>query len=807
MTIIARAKHPRAPRPRCSPKPGRSPRPGHHPITNRSPSNRSPSVGRNAATHCGFGARWKPATRRSAWMARVAPFARGPACRRRTAVAAVIAASLPAGAPAQQVTQRLPEQAAEQTQQQAAQPNVLEEIVVTAGFRDSRLMTSPGSTTVIDETAIADRAAQHLESVLHSAANVNYASGASRARFLQVRGVGDLEQFVDPKHFPSVGIRVDDIDLGSAANAAMLFDQEQVEFLRGPQGTAFGTSALAGLVNIRGRRPGDSFEGHARVGVGDYGGRHAGGAIGGPLGGRLGDTVAARLAVLRNRSDGHVDNVHLQREDTNGHDETAIRAMLQFDPDDASAYGLTALYFDARNGYDAFSLDNTRETLSDQPGHDNQETLAVAARGEWRLGGAMTLEAVATRLDSDLEYGYDEDWTFQGICDGSLCHPVFDFYSNTDRYLRDRGETSFDIRLLGGSDATGGARRFVLGVYAQDRDEDLHRRHYGDFFSYYETRRRAVYGQLETAFNERLGLTVGLRLERFDDRYRDTANFQSATDDSLGSGELTLSWQPRGGPFLYATLARGSKAGAVNTEASSSLALMQPRFQAFIRPRLTVDTETILSRELGIKGAWLEDRLALRAAVFDMDRGDAQLESWMWDGVSFLWIGFLDNADGSNRGAEVEMAYRLPAGAQLSASLGWLDTRIDAIETFDLDAGEFVQRNRIEQAKSPGWQYHLGLSLPLADALTARVELEGRDASRFGYYHLADIGSYGLVNASVRYRAGRTEWQLWGRNLTDETYAVHGLYFGNDPRKGWINETYYQYGEPRVLGVTVRYSF
>ena len=43
--------------------------------------------------------------------------------------------------------------------------------------------------------------------------------------------------------------------------------------------------------------------------------------------------------------------------------------------------------------------------------------------------------------------------------------------------------------------------------------------------------------------------------------------------------------------------------------------------------------------------------------------------------------------------------------------------------------------------------------------------------------------------------------------LLDKNYAVHGLYFGNDPRKNWINETYYQLGEPRVYGVSLKYSF
>ena len=717
----------------------------------------------------------------------------------------------------------------------------LEEIVVTAGFRDRDLMTSPGSATVVDEETARDRAAQHLESVLAVAPNINYASGASRARFIQVRGIGDLEQFIDPKHFPSVGVAFDDIDLGGTANAGMLFDAGQVEILRGPQGTRFGTGALAGLINIRGNRPSDEFMSYMEGGIGNYGARNLGAVVSGPLG----DTVGARIALQKNQGDGYIDNTWLGRSDTNGYDETTVRATLEAAPNDRSTYGLTAFYFDGNNGYDAFSFDNTRTTLSDEPGRDDQQSTALAGRAEWSLGETATLSAVATWLDSDLAYGYDEDWTFDGICDGTLCDPVWDRYVAADEYLRDRSEVSFDLRLLGEgrSGGQGASIEYVVGAYAQRRDEDLQRIRTDpwsvtEFSSAYETDREALYGQIDvvpgsrgvrggtggaggarspggadgaTAASEssrdRLSFTAGFRYERFDDAYDDTGGFASATDDTLTSGELTLAWEASTETTLYATVARGAKAGGVNTAASSSFALMQPLFQEFMRGRLLVGTETLLNREFGLKGRYADGRLALRAALFAMERDNAQLESWMWDGASFLWIGFLDNVDGGNTGAELELEFDATARTQLFASLGWLDTEVDRIETFDLDLGTFVERSGIDQAKSPELQFNVGASVTFSDRWRARVEVEGRGDNRFGYYHLGTLPSYTLLNASVAADFGSTELLFWGRNLTDEDYAVHGLYFGNDPRKGWINETYLQYGEPRVVGVTVRYSF
>ena len=720
-------------------------------------------------------------------------------------------------------------------------PQELEEIVVTAGFRDRDLMTSPGSATVVDEETARDRAAQHLESVLAVAPNINYASGASRARFIQVRGIGDLEQFIDPKHFPSVGVAFDDIDLGGTANAGMLFDAGQVEILRGPQGTRFGTGALAGLINIRGNRPSDEFMSYMEGGIGNYGARNLGAVVSGPLG----DAVGARIALQKNQGDGYIDNTWLGRSDTNGYDETTVRATLEAAPNDRSTYGLTAFYFDGNNGYDAFSLDNTRTTLSDEPGRDDQQSTALAGRAEWSLGDAATLGAVATWLDSDLAYGYDEDWTFDGICDGTLCDPVWDRYVAADEYLRDRSEVSFDLRLLGDArpGGQGASIEYVVGAYAQRRDEDLQRIRTDpwsvtEFSSAYETDREALYGQIDIVPGRRgarghagsagaagsaggadgataasgsrrgrLSFTAGLRYERFDDAYSDTGGFTSSSDDTLTSGELTLAWEATTETTLYATIARGNKAGGVNTAASSSFALMQPLFQEFMQGRLLVGTETLLNRELGLKGRYADGRLALRAALFAMDRDNAQLESWMWDGASFLWIGFLDNVDGSNTGAELELEFDATARTQLFASLGWLDTEVDRIETYDLDLGAFVERSGIDQAKSPELQFNVGASVAFSDRWRARVEVEGRGDNRFGYYHLGTLPSYTLLNASVTADFGSTELLFWGRNLADEDYAVHGLYFGNDPRKGWINETYLQYGEPRVVGVTARYSF
>jgi hypothetical protein len=234
---------------------------------------------------------------------------------------------------------------------------------------------------------------------------------------------------------------------------------------------------------------------------------------------------------------------------------------------------------------------------------------------------------------------------------------------------------------------------------------------------------------------------------------------------------------------------------------------MQPQFRDFLAPRLRIDQEKLLNREIGLSGLYRDGRLAVRVALFAMRRDDAQLESWIYVGVNFLWVGFLDNAGGSNVGGEFEAEIRLGESWTLAAAIGVLDAEVDSIEVFDLDSAAFVTRDSIDQARAPAWQSNVALRWAGAGAWTAHVEVDARDGATFGYYHSGELSGHTLLNASLARRFGNTELALWARNLTDQDVEIHGLYFGNDPRKGWVNEAYYQYGEPRLIGLSLRHSF
>ena len=174
----------------------------------------------------------------------------------------------------------------------------LPEILVTAQLRESTLLETSSSISVVTSAEIRQRSAQHLEQLLNATPNVNLAGGSSRARFFQIRGVGERGQFQEPLN-PSVGVLLDGVDFSGIGTIGTLFDVAQVEVLRGPQGTLHGANALAGLINIRSEEPTDSPYHRIEGTAGDYDSYGLGFVSSGPLSDQLRYRVAAWRSRLR----------------------------------------------------------------------------------------------------------------------------------------------------------------------------------------------------------------------------------------------------------------------------------------------------------------------------------------------------------------------------------------------------------------------------------------------------------------------------------------------------------------------------
>ena len=686
------------------------------------------------------------------------------------------------------------------SQQIVAQTPQLEEIIVTAGFRDIGLQSQPVSTSVVTAEAISLRAAQHLEEVLNLAPNVNYASGASRARFYQIRGVGERGQFQAPLN-PSVGFMVDGVDFSGLGTMATLFDVEQVEVLRGPQGTLHGANALAGLINVRTGDPTDKPYLRMEATLADYDTYSAGIVGSGPL---VADELLYRLSVNHYGSDGFIENDYLDKENTNNREETSIRGKLRWLASDTHTVDITGLYADIANGYDAFSLDNTRHTLSDQPGQDEQESGALALH--WHAGlGKVDLESALSVATSETDYGYDEDWSFVGIAPGWE-------YSSTDQYLRDRDSYTAELRILSRENTRliNQSTDWVVGLYYLGDREDLRRRYTyleRDFLSRYDTDTLAGYGQLDSRLSERLSLVTGLRVENRQTDYSDSNAVDEDLDETLWGGKILLQYQLSDDSMLYAGVSRGYRAYGVNAEILASIdSTDDPAIIEQLREVATYDDEHLINYEAGLKSSYLEDALHTRLALFYMDREDQQVAgsvSITRDDGSTAFISYTSNsARGNNYGLELEMEWSATEALSLYANIGLLETEFDEFVT-----AEGIDLSGREQAHAPSYQYALGGRLNFARGLYLSGGLEGKGDYYVSDSHNVKSPSYNLLNLRLGYADQNWSVALWGRNLTDEEYVVRGFNFANDPRKEYITEPYFQYGEPRILGITAGYTF
>ena len=709
-----------------------------------------------------------------------------------------------------------------QAQETAETEGDLEEVIVTAEYRPVSVLELPTSVTVFNQQAIERRGAVHLEQLLNLAPNVNLSSGASRGRFVLIRGIGERSQFVEPIN-PSVGLIIDGMDFTGIGGAASTLDMQQVEILRGPQGTLFGANALAGLINMVSNGPGDEMNGYASLTVGNYSRLTATAALGGPVS----ENTGFRLAVQGNKHDGYIDNIFLDRH-TNDIDEFTARGKFNWDVSDDLSLDVTLLYSDVDNGYDAFSLDNTRETYSDEPGHDRLESWAGALGATWQATDTLSLEALLSYVDADTEYGYDEDWSHTGICDNTDCDSDlwgFDWwYSSTDNYIRNNNNTTADIRLVSNEGADKAS--WVAGIYYRDQEQSLLREYTyasGDFNSQYDTKNLAVYGQLDLPFTEAWTFVTGLRYESRDWDYDDNVegDSRSSDDENFWGGKAALEYRTRSGTLFYGLISRGYKAGGYNSALASKIPDLEQE-GIFVPPEnLVFGSETMWNYELGLKGSFLEDSLTISAALFYQDRSDMQVKQSivipMDPNSSACPCNFIDSlqnaSGGTNKGLEIEANWQATENISLFASLGLLDTKYKDYLSYshadaDLENGIPYDLSGRAQAHAPDTQYALGAQFFFAQYWFAQVDIEGKSSAFASANHDEKLDSYTLLNLRLAYTTEHWTIAIWGRNLTDQDVQTRGFGgFGNDPRKLYETEAYYQLGEPRVYGLDVRYEF
>jgi outer membrane receptor protein involved in Fe transport len=672
----------------------------------------------------------------------------------------------------------------------APPPAALEPVVVTAALRPAPASERPGGITVLAREDVAEAAVVHLEELLPQLPSLSWAGASSRPRYFLLRGIGELEQYQGAPN-PSIGFLVDEVDFSGIGMIASTFDVEQVEVLRGPQGTRYGANALGGLIKVKTRDPVPASAFDTELSVGGDGLWSAGAAAGGALASGEDWEGAWRAVLQRAVGDGFRDNAYLGRNDTNGRDEMTARLKFRFASEDRWRADLALLRADFDNRYDAFAIDNSFDTRSDRPGRDAQRSdgasLDLALDAPW--GGE--LRSITTWAESDVVASFDGDWGNDR--DWGAAGP-YDFFSDTRRARRTLGE---DVRLSGES---AGGHGWITGLWLQRLEEDNRVTDDGlylaDAFvreleSAYRATSAALYGEADLALAPSTSLTVGLRAEQREAHYADSDGVAFDPRDRLWGGELSLTHQLRDGHNLWATLARGFRAGGFNI--GTSVPGDRQQFRA----------EYLWSAEAGWKGVGARGDRRADFNLYYMRREHPQVAtSTQLDPEDPLTFVFLtDNAEsGEAWGLESSAALALGGRVELEAMLSWMESRYHGYRfgERDLEGRAF--------AHAPEWKASLAATWRHPAGWMARADLSGEAGFYFDTSHDQRSDSRFLANVRAGFEAERWSVELWVHNLFDERYPVRGFYFENEP-PDFPTKLYLRWGDPRQAGLTARYSF
>jgi len=663
-------------------------------------------------------------------------------------------------------------------------------VVVHARGADEAPKDLPYSVDVVDGITLEERRLLNVEQVLRATPGVNVnSSGGANVSTIYIRGVGAL--YPMSMDDSSVALNVDGSPLSTRQIAIGTLDTDQIEILKGPQGTLFGGMGEAGAINLTTRRPTREWEGYARAEVGQDRQFLTEAAVGGPLT----DKLAGRFAIRSAGSDHWIENDRTGGPLSKPRD-LAFRGSLLWDLTSRTSALVSAERHRLRHyGEQLVLMPYSKPASVDMdPGlfQDSRKTIErYTLQLDHRFDGSrLTATSAYTDTYNIAPVVYD------GKLQSALGRGSREFW-NVDE-AKERVFTQ-DLRLssLPQSDVFWAAG---VSYSTSRRSYDTPRNTYGDAsakFRDFDTDRYGVYGEMTYPLTSRLKLTTGLRQswdrKTYNARYHGGGMVQTDSrklDDSFTTGRIGLSYALTQQATLYATYARGYNPGGFNDYAA------QPDDS---KPYKAAKTDSF---EVGFKTDSADGQYGLNGAVYLNRVRNNHLLSY--DSATYVVSAL--NADTESRGAELQAVWRPGDGLAFTAGVSFIDAQIKTA-VHGIGDGDVQAGNRVPDVSrwngTLGVTYRkplpafLGLSAPV---LHARVDYQYVGKRAADPQNHFDLDSYHKLDARLGIANGRAEYYVWGSNLLDEQYDLYG-YFAPPS---------VAYGAPargRTLGVGVSYTF
>lgn len=597
-----------------------------------------------------------------------------------------------------------------QGQESGAQPEVdrreIEEVLVTATKREKSVRDIPTSIDAFSAEELENQGASGFEDFIKYSPGVSFNPSSPDRASISVRGVA-TETSGQVTSVPT-GLFFDDIPLANPSlvnsrPAVEVFDLRTVEVLKGPQGTLFGGSALAGAVRFVPETP--DFESMSakflaagsRMEHSDDQGRYLAAMLNLPLH----DTLAVRIAATDRESPGYIDDTRRNKKDIDSSRVQQQRAMIAFEPIDSLLFQYTYQNIEIEADDISFA-DNTQNFSRDTTSGESP----LAAQIEIHSGKIQyetpwfSVIGILSELDKPRQQRLNVDRVTgtQDLGDVGRQTSTFETTTKT-RELRFVSSPDFDIQwgpLKGVEWLVGYFNMRSDQLVYTDIDVNLTGLSLLDIsvlgsllnpilptaletIAYADAEEDAIF--LDTTFylGERWELNLGLR--RFDQTTDggaiaygagvENTRAQNLTVEKGTNPKIAITWKPLPNLSLYVSSSEGFRFGGVN---------------AIIGPNLDgaptfYDSDELRNTEYGVRSEWFDNRLVVDATVFNIDWERLQIRQRGSDGIN----QFLDNVGrAESEGAELSLKSVLPWGffAAASASRITAETRA-AFESVD----------------------------------------------------------------------------------------------------------------------------
>jgi len=256
-----------------------------------------------------------------------------------------IASGLALGASLAALAAIQPARAQPGDQATASSASGLEEVVVTARRREEKAQTVPIVINTFNQKVLQQQDVKTIDSFAKLVPGLSFCCGHGRANYVWLRGVpGVVAYFAEAP----LGVYIGPATSGGLSGSASFFDMENIQALKGPQGTLFGLNADGGALLFQPKRPGNDLEGYGQVTLGDYNRHTIEGATSIPI---VKDKLLLRIGGEYHHNDGFVHDL-TQNKDVNDEDFWVARGSMIFRPTDDFENYLVANYFYSRTRND-----------------------------------------------------------------------------------------------------------------------------------------------------------------------------------------------------------------------------------------------------------------------------------------------------------------------------------------------------------------------------------------------------------------------------------------------------------------------